>query len=132
MDIRAYDPGEVIIQKGDLNRDLFFLVEGVVEISTEEESGEFILNEMKPPDMFGDFAFFYGLPRTATAKAKTRVEAFVLKYENFEYQVKELPELLKPIISTLVSRIESRDRTISDLKEEISALKASGRGQALG
>jgi len=123
MKLKTYKPGEIIIQKGEMNRDLFFLTEGVVEISTKEEGGDFVLNEIKPPQIFGDIAFFYGIPRTATAKAKTRVEAFVLKYENFEYQCKELPELLKPIFITLVSRIESRDKKILELEEEISELK---------
>ena len=123
MKLKEYNPGDVIIKKGEVNRDLFFLIEGVVEISTEEEDGDFILNEIEPFQVFGDIAFFYGLPRTATAKATTKVEVFVLKYENFEYQVKELPELLKPIFDTLVSRIQSRDKKITELEEELMKLK---------
>lgn len=123
MKLKTYTPGEIIIQKGEMTRDLFFLTEGKVEISTKEEDGDFILNEIEPPQVFGDIAFFYGLPRTATAKAKTKVEVFILKYENFEYQVKELPELLKPIFNTLVSRIQSRDNKIKELEMEMVHLK---------
>ncbi len=123
MKLKTYTSGEIIIQKGEMTRDLFFLTEGMVEISTKEEDGDFILNEIEPPQVFGDIAFFYGLPRTATAKAKTKVEVFILKYENFEYQVKELPELLKPIFSTLVSRIQSRDNKIKELEMEMVELK---------
>ena len=123
MKLKQYNPGDVIIKKGEVNRDLFFLIEGVVEISTEEEDDDFILNEIEPFQVFGDIAFFYGLPRTATAKAKTIVEVFVLKYENFEYQVKELPELLKPIFDTLVSRIQSRDKKITELEEALMKLR---------
>lgn len=123
MKLKTYKAGEIIIQKGEKNRDLFFLVEGVVEVSTKDEDGEYTLNEMRPPEIIGDFAFYYGMPRTATVKAKTNVEAFILKYENFEYQVKELPELLKPIFTTLVRRIELRDKKISELEKEIADLK---------
>lgn len=123
MKLKTYKAGEIIIQKGEKNRDLFFLVEGVVEVSTKDEDGEYTLNEMRPPEIIGDFAFYYGMPRTATVKAKTNVEAFILKYENFEYQVKELPELLKPIFATLVRRIELRDKKISELEKEIADLK---------
>lgn len=122
MKLKTYKAGEIIIQKGEKNRDLFFLVEGVVEVSTKDEDGEYTLNEMRPPEIIGDFAFYYGMPRTATVKAKTNVEAFILKYENFEYQVKELPELLKPIFATLVQRIELRDKKISELEKEIADL----------
>ena len=123
MELRTYKAGEIIIQKGEKNRDLFFLIEGVVKVTTADEDGDYLLNEMRPPEVFGDFAFFYGLPRTATVKAKTGTEVFILKYENFEYQVKELPELLKPIFNTLIHRIELRDRKISELEKEILDLK---------
>ena len=123
MKLKTYRPGETIIEKGEMSRDLFFLTEGVVEISTSEQDGGFILNEIKPPQLFGDIAFFYGLPRTATAKAKTEVEVFVLKFENIEYKTKDLPELLKPIFSTFVSRIQSLDDKIRELEMEIAELK---------
>ncbi len=123
MKLKTYKEGEIIIQKGEKNRDLFFLMDGVVEVSTEDEDGEYMLNEMRPPGIIGDFAFYYGMPRTATVKATTNVEVFILKYENLEYQVKELPELLKPIYTALVQRVELRDKKISELEKEILELK---------
>ena len=123
MNFKTYNSGEIIVQKGDKTRDLFFLVEGVVEALTKDEAGSYILNEMRPPEVFGDFAFFYGLPRTATVKAKTDADVFILKYETFEYKVKELPELLKPIFKTLIERIEGRDKKIAELVSENSELK---------
>lgn len=128
MERRTYQPGEVIIQRGELNRDLFFLTEGAVEVSTKEEKGEVILNEMEPPQVFGDFAFYYGLPRTATVRAKTDVEVFILKYEKLKGPITELPELFKSIFTTFVGRIQERDKRIVDLTEEISALRGKSKG----
>jgi CRP/FNR family transcriptional regulator, cyclic AMP receptor protein len=130
MKLKTYQTGEVIIQKGDKNRDLFFLVDGAVEASTGDDGGGYILNEMIPPAVFGDFAFFYGLPRTATVKAKTPAEVFILRYENLAYQVKDLPELLKPIFAELIQRIELRDERIRELEKTVldleDRLKAKG------
>lgn len=128
MERRTYQPGEIIIQRGELNRDLFFLAEGAVEVSTKEENGEVILNEMEPPQVFGDFAFYYGLPRTATVRAKTDVEVFILKYEKLKGPITELPELFKSIFTTFVGRIQERDKRIVDLTEEISALRGKSKG----
>lgn len=128
MERRTYQPGEIIIQRGELNRDLFFLTEGAVEVSTKEEKGEVILNEMEPPQVFGDFAFYYGLPRTATVRAKTDVEVFILKYEKLKGPITELPELFKSIFTTFVGRIQERDKRIVDLTEEISALRGKSKG----
>jgi CRP-like cAMP-binding protein len=123
MELKTFKAGEIIVQKGEKSRELFFLFEGVVEVSTEDEEGSYVLNEMHPPGVFGDFAFFYGLPRTATVKAKTDLELFTLKYEDDEYKVKELPELIKPIFETLIERINNRDKKIIELEKVISDLK---------
>lgn len=128
MERRTYQPGEIIIQRGELNRDLFFLAEGAVKVSIKEENGEVILNEMEPPQVFGDFAFYYGLPRTATVRAKTDVEVFILKYEKLKGPITELPELFKSIFTTFVGRIQERDKRIVDLTEEISALRGKSKG----
>ncbi len=114
---------ETIIKKGDMNRDLFFLVDGVLDVSSSEEGKTFTLNEMHPPSVFGDFAFFYGLPRTATVKAQTRVEVFVLKYDDYEYRVKDIPELIGPLFETLVERIRTQDKKIRELEDAASGLR---------
>ena len=124
MNLKSYKAGEIIVKKGEKTRDLFFLIEGIAEVFSTEEAGSFILNEMRPPEVFGDFAFFYGLPRTATVKAKTDAEVFILKYEASDYKVKELPELLKPIFESFIERIERRDKKIAELEREVSDLKS--------
>lgn len=104
---RTYQPGEVIIHKGEMNRDLFFLTEGLVEISRKEGDEEFILNEIEPPYILGEIAFLFGMPRTATAIAKTEVRAFVLKYEDLRDLLQDLPEWIHPLLTSLASGIKS-------------------------
>ena len=127
MEEKTYQPGEIIIQEGETSRDLFFLTEGVVEISIKDEDGTFIINEIEPPQILGEISFLNGSPRTATAKAKTQVEVFVLKHEILKEQVIKLPAWLKPLLSTLISRIRSRDKKIVELEEEILRLKENSQ-----
>ena len=70
---RTYKPGEVMIHKGEKERDLYFLTEGVVEISRKERDGNLILDEIESPYILGDIAFLSGAPRMVTATAKTEV-----------------------------------------------------------
>jgi CRP-like cAMP-binding protein len=120
---RTYEPGEVLIREGETNRDLYFLTEGSVEISTEGEKGNFILNEIVSPYILGDIAFLSGFPRTATAKAKTKVEAFIMKYENLMNLSREFPDWLRPLMTSVVSGIKSLHFAISELKKEIIKLE---------
>jgi CRP-like cAMP-binding protein len=123
MKSRTYKPGEIIIQEGQMGRDLYVLNDGVVEISTTEDNGNVILNEIEPPQILGELSFLTGLPRTATAKAKTNAEVYIFKYENLESQLAELPKSIRPIINTLITRVRSQDRRIVELEEEMSTLK---------
>ncbi len=124
MKRKIFKPGEIIIQEGEMDRDLYVLNDGVVEISTREENGAVVLNEVQPPQIIGELSFLTGLPRTATAKAKTNTEVYIFKYENLENQIAELPLSIRPIMNTLISRVKAQDKRIVQLEEEILALKS--------
>jgi CRP-like cAMP-binding protein len=123
MKSKTYKPGEIIIQEGEMGRDLYVLNDGVVEISTKEDNGSFILNQIEPPQILGELSFLTGLPRTATAKAKTNAEVYIFRYENLEGQIAELPKSIKPIMNTLINRVRAQDRRIVELEEEMLTLK---------
>ncbi len=123
MKSKTYKPGEIIIQEGEMGRDLYVLNDGVVEISTKEDNGSFILNQIEPPQILGELSFLTGLPRTATAKAKTNAKVYIFKYENLEGQIEELPKSIKPIMNTLINRVRAQDRRIIELEEEMLTLK---------
>lgn len=120
IESRDYEIGDVIIRKGDTNRDLFLLTEGVIEISTEKEDGKYVLNEIEPPYIIGDIAFMSGFARTATAKAQTKVKIFVLNYSKFLDLFSEFPEWLNPLLTSLVSGIKSLHYKIDELKKHSS------------
>jgi CRP-like cAMP-binding protein len=122
VESRTYEPGEIIIRKGDTNRDLFFVTEGRIEISTEEEYGALVLNVIESPHILGDIAFLSGFARTATAKAKTHVRIFILKYDDFRNIVKESPEWLNPFLTSFVAALKSLHEKVSGLEKRLSEL----------
>ena len=107
IEMRTYRPGEVIIHKGETNRDLLFLTDGMVEISTEQEDGKLILNELSAPYVFGEIAFLLGSPRTATATAKTNTSAYILRYDKFKSIFKVNPGWLQPLLTSFVNGIKA-------------------------
>ena len=127
---RTYQPGEVIIHKGEKNRDLFFLTEGVVAISRQEGDEDLILNEIEPPYILGEVAFLFGLPRTATATAKTEIKAFVLKYEDLKDLLKDFPEWLYPFLTSLASDIKSLHHKTKTLEKRLLEVEGQGRHRA--
>jgi CRP-like cAMP-binding protein len=73
---------------------------------------------IESPNIMGDVGFLSGLPRTATAKAKTEVMAFVLKYENFMNVCKGTPEWLSPLLSSFVSGVKALHYKIAEFQDK--------------
>ena len=125
---RTYQPGEVMIHQGEMKRDLFFLTEGVVEISRKEGDRDLVLNEIEPPYILGDVAFLFGMPRTATATAKTEVRTFVLKHEDLKELLKDLPAWIHPLLTSLASGIKSlHHKSMASEKRLLEAEEQSRR-----
>lgn len=124
---RTYRPGEVLMRKGETKRDLFFLTEGLVEISRYEGDQEFVLNEIEPPYILGEIAFLFGAPRTATATAKTKVKAFVLQYEDLKELLKDFPAWLPPLLTALASDMKSLHHKAKLAEKRLAELEAEAK-----
>ena len=116
-----------MIGQGETRRDLFFLTEGVVEISRKDGEADLMLNEIGAPYILGDVAFLFGMPRTATAKAKTDVTAFVLKQEDIGELLKDLPPWVHPLLTSLASGIKSLHHKSGTLEKRLSEVDGDNR-----
>jgi hypothetical protein len=119
MQNQTFRPGDILIHKGETKRDLYILTEGTVEISRKEGDEELVLNEIAPPYILGEIAFLFGMPRTATARAKTEVKAFVLKYEDLQELLRELPPWLPSLLTSLASGIKSLHHKVQTLEKSV-------------
>lgn len=124
---RTYKPAEILIRQGETSRDLFFLTEGVVEISRKGGDGDLVLNEIESPYILGDVAFLFGMPRTATATAKTEVKAFVVQHEDLKEVLKDLPPWVHPLLTSLASDIKSLHHKNKTLEKKLSDVEEPGR-----
>ncbi len=121
LESRTYDPGETIIQQGEKNRDLIFITEGALEISTEGDGEKVMLSQVEAPYILGDIGFVSGFPRTATVKAGTRVKGFVMRYENFNTLFDKTPDWFLQLLTSFVSGIKSLIFENAQLKKEMRA-----------
>lgn len=120
---KTFQPGEVLIREGDVNRDIFVLSEGVLEASIMSETGEVVVSEMHPPEILGEISFLDGSTRTATVTAKTEVLVYLLNYDDVSNEIDNIPGWFKLILQTLTKRMKSADQRIKELENEVSDLK---------
>jgi CRP/FNR family cyclic AMP-dependent transcriptional regulator len=64
--IVSYQPGEVVVQKGELSNWLYFLLKGKLAVYVDQPLQGDLVNYVTPGEVFGDLAQLVGQPRTAT------------------------------------------------------------------
>jgi len=68
--IVTYAPGEIVLQRGDSDQWLFFLLKGRLAVYADDPLKAELINYVTPGEVFGDLAQLMGQPRTATILAE--------------------------------------------------------------
>ena len=78
------------MEAGEIGDEMYFLVRG--ELTVEDAQGE-VLATLGDGDFFGEIALFTGAPRTATIRATTYCDVYVLSEAAFRYMAQKYPEV---------------------------------------
>jgi NADH dehydrogenase len=90
-----FEPGEIIINKHEIGRELFILKRGEVEVFQPAEDGkaEISITTLARGAVFGERALIDDTPRTASVRAKTAVDLLVVSRVDFTALVCQFPVL---------------------------------------
>jgi len=110
-----FEAGETVFVSGDFGDKIYFLVRGE---ATVERDGATLAN-LRDGDVFGEAALISDLPRNATIRATTAVDAIAVSRESFRELLGHLPGLSETMEKIMETRME---RTI-DLKKEMPNTK---------
>jgi CRP-like cAMP-binding protein len=115
--IRCYVQGEIIFSKGDSSGEIFYLLEGEVDMYMPGVSGS-AASTLGPDSFFGEMGHLLSEDRSATVQAKTGVSALALPPRVFDEILKYDAGLDRVIIEQLSRRLKLRN-------EQLSALSSS-------
>lgn len=120
LEPRSVEPDEVIMMMGEEGYEMYFLVEGEVEIVV----GGRLVAVLGPGSWFGEMALLSNEPRNADVIGSTHAELFALSKAALEQAVAEYPRLRKKLDSEMRQRqaqIESREITEIDEPTSITS-----------
>lgn len=110
----SYRPDEVIFREGESSQDLFWLLEGELEI----QKGDQVIAYVKEPGaIFGEMSFLLGAPRSATVRARGPVKTLCLPKDGMSAFLGEHPEVLQEISQILAQRLARTSEVLHGLKE---------------
>jgi NADH dehydrogenase len=95
LQVHHFEPGEIIISKGEIGRDLFIVKTGEVDVFQPATNGgaEAQVATLGRGDVFGERALLDDTPRTASVRAKTAVDVLVISRADFTALVCQFPVL---------------------------------------
>jgi len=104
--LETYAPKDEIVREGELGEEICFISQGKAEITTHE--GSMVHGTFESGDYFGDLSLILGEKRTASVKALTYCETFILNKEDFndiKDKYPEIREVLKKMSSEKTEKI---------------------------
>jgi len=121
-----FDADETILREGDVSRDLYLIVSGVVRANMSIEVGsekpfEFGLMEMTHGDSFGELNFYGGMGRIVTVVALAKTRAIRIDSAALVAFMDKYPELGYPVLKDFFSKHVGMLR---DAKERLGSLYA--------
>ena len=113
-----FDAGQVLFQQGDMGDAAYIVIDGEADVIIETEGGPITVATAKRNDIVGEIAILCDVPRTATVKAKSKLDTLVISKELFFRMTTEFPQMAVQIMRELAQRLE---QTNAKLREAISA-----------
>jgi len=100
-----YTPGETVIWEGERNDDVYFLIEGQLEVIITGNGQPERINTIEPGEMFGEIAFFTEDARYATVRAVAPSHCLVLTDADLQLLAFDHPAILMQMAAALAKRL---------------------------
>jgi len=99
---RAVRAGEIVVRQGEESRVFYIVASGQLEVFLPRPNGqEHIISDIGALSIFGEQAFFDGLPRSASVRAVQASEVYAIRFERFEVLAGHHPTLARRILVDL-------------------------------
>lgn len=102
-DPRIYEAGETIFRQFDMGAEMYFILDGEVELSI----GPKVVETLGPGEPFGEMALIDQAPRVATATARTRCTLAVIPEKRFLFMVQTMPHFALQMMKVMADRLRT-------------------------
>jgi diguanylate cyclase (GGDEF)-like protein len=107
--VQEYERDEIIIEQGELGRDVYVILEGSVHIRKKRADGSMShLNTLSTGDVFGEIALIAQCPRTAEVVAAQYTRVLGLRWENIDRLSRIFPHVSMKLFRNLSSIVSNR------------------------
>ena len=133
--IVGFPAGATIFAEGEIGTEMFTIQSGTVEIVKTIGGEARVLSTLEKGDFFGEMSILEGVPRPATARAKTSVELVRINGAMFDAMLKSNTEIAVRMLRKLSRRLnavtgmleQALGRQVEDVQRPVSRPAAAER-----
>lgn len=128
---QEFKKGDYILREGDEPTCAYILKSGKLEVVKQksDDSGEVVLETLKPGDIFGEMAMVDLEPRSASVRALEDGVLIIIDAPTFNQKQEGLDVFSRKLVRSLIERVRTQNEKIADMTEPTQLLKAVRKGQ---
>ncbi len=107
MFTHEYDQGAYVFKEGAHGGYMFFIIDGEVDVIKQFDTAKHTIATLAQGRSVGEMSLIDGAPRSATARAKTKLKLIVLKREDFNKLNEENPAIANKVLMGIASLLSS-------------------------
>ena len=116
---RSFQPGQVVFEEDSTGRELYLIVEGVVEVVKGYGAEEMVIARSGPGTFFGEMALIEDMPRFATIRVLEPTRLLEFSEHDLRSVLIQQPLLLYQVSQVLSARLRETDlKMIADLQRK--------------
>lgn len=119
--------GEILFAEGESSRAMYFIKSGMIRIFKRKGSSNIELDTIHSGQIVGELAFLDGQPRSASAETLTECQLVEISGHAFNQTLARMPEWLKILLKTVVSRLRGASNRIRQLETASTAYRYDER-----
>jgi glucose-6-phosphate 1-dehydrogenase len=100
----AYSPGDYIVRKGELSDQMYLVIRGQVEVIAGDGR---VLSTLGDGSFFGEIGLLLSQPRTASIRATTYCDTFVLNRQDFVKVLRDYPQFARSFLEIARDRYKA-------------------------
>ncbi|MHA1538254.1 MAG: cyclic nucleotide-binding domain-containing protein [Alphaproteobacteria bacterium] len=110
----SYNAEQVLFSQGEIGDAAFIIIEGEADITIDSPKGPITVATVGRNDIIGEIAILCDVPRTASVKAKNKLETLVISKDLFFRLIMEFPQIAVEIMRELAHRLNNANEKLRE------------------
>ena len=117
----TYKTGQDLCKQGETGDAAYVIITGQADIIIDQDGKEIAVAQVGENAVIGEIAVLCEIPRTATVRAKTDLQALKIDKEHFLRMIQEFPEMGIEVMRELADRLTTTTAELSQARGQLQA-----------